>query len=448
MRYLIGLDIGTSSVKGVLMSVDGKVKEKAHESFSYTSPDDFIIELSPESFLSSCLSAIKTLAAAADGEICGICAASASGNLLLLDKDGKPITPIINWQDRRVENEAFEVLKGFDGEEIYNRIGWGFDYKTFPLAQTCYIKKNSPELLEKCGKVCMSTEYLYYVMTGKWGISGSAGTPFYLIDQVSEKYIPELLEVLEISEDMLPPIMPCGSVVGTTTEELSEKAGIPSGIPVILGTFDHPSAARGAGVLNEGELLLSCGTSWVGFFPVREREKIAKAKMLIDPFLAPCGCWGAMTSVPSVSARIKMYVERYIDSSEKAYEILSDLAEKSVQGANGLSLCLMDDPCDEKILTFSKEHIARAIMEGAVNLLKDKLDNLKKHGISAERAVMVGGPSENPALVKLISEMCEIEVEVNHGASAGAVGAAVMAGIGTGEYKDEYDALSLMKGVR
>lgn len=448
MKYLIGLDIGTSSIKGVLMTVDGKVKKDAHASFTYTTKDN-IVEISAESFLSSCIYAIKTLAdAASDGKICGICAASASGNLVLVDKAGNPTTPIINWQDTRVDGEPREILGDIDLDDLYKRIGWPFGGNAFPLAQACYIKKHNPELLENCGMVAMSTEYLYYVMTGKWGISGSAGTPFYFIDQVTGKYIPELLEALGLDESCFPPIMPCGSVLGTTTEEFSAKTGIPAGIPVVLGTFDHPSAARGAGILDEGELLLSCGTSWVGFFPIRDRAKIAEAKMLIDPFLSPDGCWGAMTSVASVSARIKLYVDRYIAKSNTAFDTLSLLAKKSAPGAGGLSINLFDEPNDKKILAYPKEHIARAICEGAVNLLKAKLDALKEFGISAESAVMVGGPSENPVLVELISEMCGFPVKVTHGASAGAVGAAIIAGIGVGEYKDERHAQSVMKGEK
>ncbi len=446
MRYLIGLDIGTSSIKGVLMSVDGKIKKEAHASFTYETAGA-IVEIPAERFIASCVSAIKTLAdAASDGEICGLCSASASGNIVLIGKDGKPSTPIINWQDKRVDGEPREILGDMDLDAFYKRIGWPFGGKAFPLAQACYIKKHNPELLKNCGKLTMSTEYLYYVMTGKWGISGSAGTPFYFIDQVTGKYIPELLEALGLDESCFPPVMPCGSILGTTTEEFSSKTGIPAGIPVILGTFDHPSAARGAGVLSEGELLLSCGTSWVGFFPIRDRERIANAKMLIDPFLSPNGCWGAMTSVASVSARIKLYVDKYIEKSNTAFDTLSLLAKKSVAGAGGLSINLFDEPNDEKILAFPKEHIARAICEGAVNLLKAKLDSLKEIGISAESAVMVGGPSENPVLVELISEMCGFPVKVTHGASAGAVGAAIMAGIGIGEYEDEYHAQSIMKG--
>ena len=183
-----------------------------------------------------------------------------------------------------------------------------------------------------CGMVCMSTEYLYYTLTGDWGISASAGTPYCLIDQEKERYITELLEKINIDETVLPPIMPCGTVLGVITEESSKLCGAKAGTPLILGTFDHPSAARGAGVLKEGDMLLSLGTSWVAFLPVESRDVAYKAKTLIDPFLAPKGAWGAMVSVSSISERVKLYLNRYIDSSPQAYKVLDDLAAKSDKG--------------------------------------------------------------------------------------------------------------------
>lgn len=442
MKYLVGLDIGTSSVKGVLMTTDGKVEAKAHEIFDYIEFPNGGLEIEANSFLTSCLKAVKTLINSAKGnEILGICASSANGNLVVLDKDLNPATPIISWQDKRVGNEAKEVLGELDINSIYRRIGWPFGYKTFPLAQLCYIKKHRPEILKNAGMVTMSTEFFCYALTGKWGISSSSGTPFYLMDQTTGKYIPELLEKLGISEDILPPIMKCGEILGVTTEEIAKKIGIPAGIPVVLGSFDHPCAARGVGVLEEGQMLLSCGTSWVGFLPVKSREKILNAKTLIDPFLSEKGgCWATMVSVSSISGRIKLYVEKYIDNSDKAFVRLRELASKSESGAGGLSINLRDEPSDELILKYPKEHIARAIMEGTVKLLKEKLDILKEKEIFADSAIMVGGPSENSLWLDIIEEMCGIPVKVVYGAVAGAVGAAILAGIGTGVYKDEYQA--------
>ena len=446
MNYLIGIDIGTSSVKGVLMTTEGQVVHSARASFDYIHLNNGGVELGATEYLSSCYTALRELAGAATGgSIKGVCASSASGNLLLLDKENEPLTNIISWQDKRVADEAREMLPELDANAFYRQIGWPFGYKTFPLAHLCYIKKHEPSLLDSCGMVAMSTEYLYYALTGKWGISTSAGTTYYLIDQQKGRYMDWLLEKTGIRENMLPPILPCGTIVGEVQKEVEELCGIPAGTPVALGSFDHPSAARGVGVLKEGELLLSCGTSWVSFFPIEDREKGANAGTLIDPFLSPNGCYGVMSSIASLSGRLKLYVNRYIDQSDKAFNRLSELAQKSVLGANGLCVNPLEEPNDAKILAFAKEDIARAIMEGTVYLLKERLDMLAEKGISATSAVMVGGPSEDPYWIELIQTICGLDVRVIHGQFAGAVGAAIIAGVGVGEYESEEMAHELFR---
>ncbi|MBE7024574.1 MAG: hypothetical protein E7408_00765 [Ruminococcaceae bacterium] len=444
MHYLIGLDIGTSSVKGVLLSETGKIKKTAHEAFVYTKTKDGGVEISAKDYLAACLAAIRSLANGADGEIRGVCASAATGNTLLLDENGEPLTPILNWQDTRVTTEADAVFGEMDKDAFYRQIGWPFNGKTFPLAHLSFWKTHMPQIYKKAKYVCMSTEYLYKYLTGNFGISRSAGTPFFLMDQKSGKYIPSLLDKLEITEGMLPEIGKCGQIVGTVRKECAAECGLFAGTPLMLGSFDHPSAARGVGVLKEGQLLLSCGTSWVGFFPVSDREKAEKAGMLLDPFLSETGGpWGAMTSVASVSANIKQYIDRYIDKADKAFATLSELAAKAAPGAGGLRLCPLDKPDDKKVQGFEKTDIARAIMEGTVALLKARLDFLKEKGISASEAIMVGGPSEDPMWRKIIEEMCGFPVRTVHGAHAGAVGAALMAGIGAGIFKDEEAAASV-----
>lgn len=442
MDYLIGLDIGTSSVKGVLLTVEGQVVKSSRGAFAYKQVGEAGLELVAEEYLAVCLSTIKELASSAtDGEVKGVCASSASGNLLLLDEDHKPATGIIGWQDRRVTEEAKDVLGDLDIEAFYDCIGWRFSFKTFPLAQLCYIKKHNPKLLEQCSAVCMSTEYLYYELTGKWGISTSAGTPFYLIDQKKGQYIDELLARLEISPEKVPPILPCGQMLGGIKKEIADACGLPEGTPVVLGSFDHPSAARGVGVLKEGQMLLSCGTSWVTFLPVADREKAIRGRTLVDPFLSEKGgCWAVMSSLASLSGKIYRYVERYIDDSADAFSKLSKLCAQSQSGANGLVINLLEEPVDEVITKYTKQDIARAIMEGTVLLLKNKLDILKEKGFTADSAIMVGGPSEDPMWRTLIEEICHISVQVKHASYAGAVGAAVLAGIGVGIYENEEEA--------
>jgi len=447
-KFIIGLDIGTSSIKGIMISTDGSERYTGRAPFTYTTRADGSVEIPADTYLNSCYALFREFGEKLPkgAEIVAVSAASASGNLLLLDRDGNPAGPIFNWQDHRVTDEVTQVFGDFDTDAYYRSTGWGFDLETFPLAILCWYKCHYPEILADCSKVCMSTEYLYYKLTGKWGIGTSAGTPFYLIDQVTGKYHTEILEKLGVSLEKLPPVMKTGSVLGEITEDAAAECGLPAGIPVIIGTFDHPSAARGVGICKEGQLLLSCGTSWVGFYPIQEREKAVSARMLVDPFLSENGGpWGAMVSLASLSGQIETFTRRYVNDSNVWYRELVNESAKSVSGANGLSINLLAEPDDETIRKYEKQHIARAIMENTVNMLAERIAEISAAGISCDEAVMVGGPSESPLWADLIAEKTGMRVHVMHGAYAGAVGAAVLAGASLGLYPDQESACAALK---
>ena len=122
----------------------------------------------------------------------------------------------------------------------------------------------------------MSIEYLNYILTGKWGLSPSMGTPFYLLDQEKGEYSELLLNKFGISKQQLPPIMSKGTVLGTVDSDIGYQLGLKPDTKIVLGSFDHPSCATGAGVYGFDEVLLSCGTSWVEFFPMENRKKAIK----------------------------------------------------------------------------------------------------------------------------------------------------------------------------
>lgn len=428
MNYFIGLDIGTSSVKGVLQSAAGEILATGKEPFVYDTPCPGEVEIGGEAYLASCCRLLKTLAGQLPKgcSLGGVCAASASGNLLLLDGNGTPSTPIYNWQDSRVTVEGAQVLgKDFDGQAHYEKTGWPFLSQSFPLAMLCWLKVHKPELLAGASKVCMSTEYLFWKLTGKWGISRSAGSPFYLIDQQTGKYLPEILSLFDITEDQLPPVGNAGDLLGCVTEEGAALSGLPVGTPVYLGTFDHPSAARAAGIREEGQLLLSCGTSWVCFYPVKERKTAVEAKLIVDPYLsAQGGCWAGMASLSSISARIEAFIRRYIAGEGDIFEAFAREAAKSTPGAGGLTLDLYSDA---PITGYPVHHMARAMMEAVVRLLQAQMERLGSCGIRVTEAVMVGGPSECPLWAQVIEEMTGLTVHRGKGAYTGAAGAATLA---------------------
>lgn len=428
MKYSIGLDLGTSSVKAVLF--DGKsVVKKASAPFliktcSLSDGAEYL-GFSIEDYAQTVFSVISDLAKSVDGNICGISMASASGNTVVCDKDGNALIDAYSWTNPACKEESDSVYGVIDRKDAAYVSGWGYS-NTFPLAHLAHIKVHSPEILIKSDIICMSTEYLLYKMTGKWGIDKSTAVPFYLLEQETGEYHKTYLDKLGINKEQLPKVYESGELLGTITEDFSKEYGLDKDCKVFLGSFDHPSGAIANNVISEGELLLSCGTSWVLFFPYHDRKTLIENGLLCDTFLSKQkGLWGAMSSVAQVSKKIDYIIEKNI-AKENKIQIFNECAEKAERGAGGLKINPVTD-FDNDFSKYSKENIARALMEGAANLLSEKLDYLRSIGIEFNSVKMAGGPSQSKLWVDIIRYVINKPVEVVYGVDSGAVGAAIRA---------------------
>jgi len=442
-NYLIGLDLGTSAIKAVLMSADGRIISREKEATEYEKAPGGVVQFDADKFYELTARVIRQLVSALpNGSIvAGISMASASGNTVLTDEAGKPLYPAISWQDQRVTDEMKQVFGELDPAQVHALVGWPL-ISSFPLAHLSWLKVHEPRLLESAAKVSMSTDYLNFRLTGRWGIDPSTATTFYLQDQQNSRWHAPYLRTLGISEEKLPPILPSGTVLGGITEQAAEETGLKAGTPVILGSFDHPCAARGSGVLREGQMLLSCGTSWVGFYPLKDRDTALQQNMLIDPFLRNEQLWGAMFSLSSAATQVDEYICRYLSDGPNRYAEFDRLAAAAPAGAGGLLIHPMVADKSVDTTRYSQAEIARAIMEGVAYLLKSRIEAMKEAGIQVSSITMVGGPSETYPWPQIVCDVLSMELSVVNGSCAGAAGAAILAGIGAGIFADEQDAFS------
>lgn len=427
-EYSIGLDLGTSSVKGVLFDGENVIDTKSGKFIykecslpngaKYKGFDAFGFYLTICNVLRYFTRQVEKIG----GEIKGIAFASASGNTLLLDENDKPLIDAYSWTNPAFTSEVQKVLPNFTTEYIKNVCGWNF-FETFPLAHLSHLKINAPELIEKAKTVCMTTEYVLFRLTGKWGMDYSTATPFYLVDQVKGEYHEPFLNAFGIKKEQLVPLGKTGDLLGTTNGEIEKLTGLKVGTKVYLGSFDHPAGARANGVCKEGDLLLSCGTSWVEFFPIKDRQKALDLNMLCDPFMKDKGLWGAMFSIPCIATNIEYFISKYISTESNRYEIYNDLAILSPKGANGLVINVLED-LDKDFSSYEKCDIARALMESTGNLLKQKLDELAKNGITFNKVYMAGGPTQDKNWVSVLEEVINLPITVTYGVNSGAVGSA------------------------
>lgn len=437
-RY-IGLDLSTSNFKGVITDEKMNVLVTA----SVRAPmliDGAIHEFSADFFVDRVVDLLWKLTrdyAGSPSDIRAISTASASGNTVFLDSHDKPLCNALSWEDRRIEGKTSEYLPGFDVAGVYDRVGWPY-LEIFPLAHIAWLKKDRPELFAQLGRIAMTTEYLQYCATGRWGIEPSSATTFYLQDQRTCRYSADYLDWFGIREEMLPPILNEQTVLGALRPDFAAKTGLSTSTKWVLGSFDHPASARSIGALDEGSLLLSCGTSWAGLFVTKQRDAAIRAGMLVDPYLRSEGNWAAIFAFTQYGEFINARVDEYVDSSSTKFERLESLTRDGIDFENTPYVSITDpQSCRKAWQGLDTKTIAASILYSTSTDVRNKIEELDKAGFKADRLFMTGGPSQNAAWIRALSHLIGRSVVTPHRQFGGSVGAALMAAIGDGLYKNE-----------
>jgi sugar (pentulose or hexulose) kinase len=241
----------------------------------------------------------------------------------------------------------------------------------------------------------MNNDWLAFLLCGKRGLDHSSATPFFLQDQAKGEYAPSLLAAAGVSASQLSPLYPPGTAIGTLKPELA-GGNLTEKTVIATGSFDHPSAARAVHVTKPGEVLVSCGTSWVGFTPIPERR--VRKGYLCDPFLSSRGGpWGEIFSIARIGLSLEETIVRLAGKGDDRYKLFNDMA-------------------------LTEDGEARKTMLETIDKFKARLEGRPR------RLVMVGGPSEGAGWRHFLAERLELEVEASPFAKqAGAVGAAMLA---------------------
>lgn len=426
---IIGLDLGTSAVKGVLMRADRRVLKTAARPAHYRRPHPDWVEADAEQQGRDVLGVIRELASGSPAPVRALACAAASGNTLLTDAQGRPLTPILSWMDRRCVDHQPAALGGLTSDAVRHVTGWPC-VNTFPLAHLAWLREHEPDRCRQAAHVGMNTDWLLFRLTGAWRMDHSTATTFHLQDQVRRCWHRPYLERLGITEDRLSRLTGTAVPAGRITPAAASATGLTTDTIAVTGCFDHPAAARAVGVLEPGQLMLSCGTSWVGFIPCADRNAILAADLLCDPFLSDHGGpWGGMFSAPAIGPVIDWYIDHAVAPGEKnRLRIFDELASRAAPGAGGLTIDLFAPP---RSIDADRAAVARAVMEGAARALNAHLVRLRAHGFRFDRAVMVGGPSNSPVWPGIIADTTGLDLSVGT-SHAGAMGAAILAGIGAG----------------
>ena len=425
----IGFDLGTTNIKAVLVDDSLSVISAAKREMNYIEPEPGFKETNPETLLESIFDILNELVTSAENknDIKAVCFSGATGNTMLLDEANKPLTNIISWLDTRPVKSLFTV------DEVYPVAGWPA-VEIFPLAHLSWWKENAKEIYKKAKRIVMNNDFITSRLTGNFTLDYSTATTSHLYNQLDKCWHKPFLDKLEIKEEQLSKLLPTGTPIGNLTKFAAEQTGLSENVIVISGAFDHPTAARAVGVEEEGDLLLSCGTSWVGFFPIIDRKKALKLKVLIDPYLSDeTGHWGAIFSLPKLGIKIDNWINKLAENYEipekEKFDFFNREAGKSKLSDNSLIINIEDEPTNEILKTNSAADVARKIMESVARMLKDEIDKINTAGITTKNISMVGGPTNSDIWIKIISEITGLKINLGYGEYTGAIGASKLAKI-------------------
>ncbi len=446
---LIGVDIGTSGSKAILMQENGNILATHQEDYNITARHPGWAEQDPEMWVEKAAACIKQVAGNHGNQVKGIAFSGQMHGIVLLDQNHRPIRDAIIWADSRAGREVGEVTERIGRERFQavtlNRLAAGFG-----LASLVWLRKNEPENLARAVCVLCPKDYVRGRLSGVWGQELSDASATCCLDVRRGEWAWDLLAELEIPARIFPEVKRSTDPAGFLTGESGKRCGLPPGVPLYYGGADSSMAGIGAGLVEEGQLGINIGTagqvSSVLTTPRFDRE------YRTSTFCHPIpDRWIIQGSTLTAGLALKWFREGF--AANRDFAELSELAGRVPCGADGLYFLPYltgertpwYDPEARGIFAgFTLRHgpaeFARAIMEGVTFALAQSYAVVTEAGVEGKRAVSMGGGSKSPVWLQIQADVFGLPVEPVAAGDA-CVGAALVAGVGAGVYPDVFAAV-------
>jgi xylulokinase len=267
MTYSLGIDLGTSGVKIILASTQGKIIKETSKTYPIHYPQPGWVEQHPDDWWDSIREGLQDLLKDVDTtKIIGLGVSGQMHGLVAMDKNGTPLMPSILWNDQRSYEET-EYLNIEVGKDYLIKLTGNIAFPGFTAPKVLWVRKHLPHLFNQIRYICLPKDYINYKLTGQLftDVSDASGTLYF--DVKNRKWSQEMLQLLNLEETMLPKVYESYEVAGEVMETVSQEIGIPLHTPVIAGGGDNAAGAIGANVIEEGTVMVSLGTSGVVFAP-------------------------------------------------------------------------------------------------------------------------------------------------------------------------------------
>ena len=439
----IGIDLGTSAVKLLLMDGNGEIKKIVSKEYPLFFPNPGWSEQNPEDWFEQSMNGLKELTVECDkSQIAGISFGGQMHGLVVLDEEDNVIRPAILWNDGRTGEET-EYLNTVVGKETLSKYTANIAFAGFTAPKILWMKRHEPERFQKIKKIMLPKDYLAYRLCGTFCTDVSDASGMLLMDVKNKCWSKEMLEICSITEEQLPKLYESYEVVGSLKKNIAEELGMTEEVKVIAGAGDNAAAAVGTGTVGEGMCNISLGTSGTIF--ISSKKFKVDENNALHSFAHADGNYHLMGCMLSAASCNKWWSEEIL----KTTDFVNEQAGITKLGENNVFYLpyLMGERSphnDPKVraafigmsMDTTREEMTQAVLEGVAFGLRDSLEVARSLGINIARTKICGGGAKSPLWKKIIANVMNIKVEVIESEEGPALGAAMLAAVGCGEYPD------------
>lgn len=456
MDYLLGLDIGTSGVKALLISVEGKIISTKTVSYPLTTPHSGWAEQSPHDWWEATVEVIKETVSnnlIDSTQIKGISLSGQMHSSVFLDEKMEVIRPAILWSDTRTSEQCKEIYTKVGG--LNQLIGYVSNpaLEGFTAPKILWLKENEPENYQKVKCILLAKDYIRYRLTGELftEVSDAAGT--LLFEVIKKRWSTGLLEKLEIDPDLLPPVLNSFDLAGEITKNIAEQTGLKFKTPVVAGGADNACGAVGSGIIQEGRVMVSIGSSGVVLAQTDNPQADQEGRIHLFNHACP-NSWYMMGVMLSAGMSYE-WLEKKLFNNSLDYPKLDQLAEEIEPGSEGLLFLpylygerTPHNDANARGVYFGisgkhdQRHFTRSVLEGVTFALKDSLELIKDKGVKVKEIRAIGGGAKSCVWQQILADILGKEINLLNVEEGPAFGAALIAGVGVGVYGSFTEAVS------
>ncbi len=458
MKYYIGIDLGTSSVKLLLIDENGLIVKSSTRDYPLIFPQPGWSEQDPELWWKASLDALKELLASVDpSAVEAIGVGGQMHGLVVLDKEDRVIRPAILWNDGRTAEEV-EYLNQSIGAQKISSYTANIAFAGFTAPKLLWLKKHEKENFEKIDKIMLPKDYLNYCLTGVHSCDYSDASGMLLLDVKNKRWSEEMLEICSLSLSQMPSLYESYEVIGKIKKEVAISLGLREDVVVVTGAGDNAAAAVGTGTVGEGNCNISLGTSGTLF--ISSSEFRVDNNNALHSFAHADGKYHLMGCMLSAASCNKWFCEEILNTKDFAAEqkgitedklgrnhvfflpyLMGERSPINDTNARGTFIGLSMDN--------TREDMVQSILEGVAFAVKDNLEIARKLGINVIKSKVCGGGAKSQLWLKILANVLDIELEIPQTEEGPGYGAAMLAMVGSGRFSSVQKASdALVRTVR